>query len=84
LECRQVRFRIAILQEFRYADRCEGGDDGGISLLSLLAVLPVTQPPQENPMIVEATAPIAIPWRRQIPDSPRSIERTCMALGLSM
>ena len=30
----QVRFRIAVLQEFLHADRREGRDDGGISLLS--------------------------------------------------
>src|SRR5580698_1180924 len=34
LERRQVRFRIAIPQEFLHADRCQGRDDRGISLLS--------------------------------------------------
>ena len=48
------------------------------SAASLLAVPPVTQPPQENPMAIDATAPIAIPCRRRVRDSPCSIEGTCM------
>ena len=49
------------------------------SAASPLAVLPVTQPPQENPMTIDATAPIAIPCRRRVRDSPFRIEGTCMA-----
>ena len=50
----------------------------------LLAVPPVTQPPQENPITIDATAPIAIPCRRRVRDSPCRIEGTCMAFGLSI
>jgi len=35
-------------------------------------------------MTIDATAPIAIPWRRRVRDSPRRIEGTCMAFGLSI
>src|ERR1700732_4260740 len=51
---------------------------------SLWAVLPVTQPPQENPMAIDATAPIAIPCRRRVRDSPRRIDGTCMAFRPSI
>ena len=48
------------------------------SAASLLAVAPVTHPPQENPMTIDATAPITIPCRRRVRDSPRRIDGTCM------
>ena len=51
------------------------------SAASLLAVPPVIQPPQENPMTIDAMAPVAIPWRRRVRDSPRRIEGTCMAFA---
>ena len=38
---------------------------------SLLALPPVIQPPQENPMTTDATAPTAIPCSRRVLDSPR-------------
>jgi len=51
------------------------------SAASLLALLPVIQPPQENPMTTDATAPTAIPCRRRVRDSPLRIEGSCMALA---
>ena len=51
---------------------------------SLLALPPVIQPPQENPMTTDATAPTAIPCSKRVLDSPSRIEGTCMAFSLSM
>src|SRR5438046_2341003 len=51
------------------------------SSASLMALPPVIQPPQENPITIDATAPIAIPCRRRVRDSPRRIEGTCMAFA---
>src|ERR1700722_14390423 len=48
------------------------------SAASLLAVALVTHPPHETPTAIEATAPIAIPCRRRVRDSARSIDGTCM------
>jgi hypothetical protein len=81
----QVRFRIAVLQEFLHADRREGCPTApsARSSASLMGVPPVTHPPQENPMTIDATAPIAIPCGRRVRDSPCRIEGTCMAFGLS-
>src|ERR1700738_3135064 len=44
-----------------------------------LAVLPVTHPPQENPITKVARTPIAIPCSRRERDSPDRIDGTCMA-----
>jgi hypothetical protein len=76
----QVRFRIAVLQEFLHADRRERCHDSGIGPLGRNLVGSATgyQPPQENPMTMDATAPIAIPCRRRVRDSPRRIDGTCM------
>src|SRR5271169_7048852 len=46
-----------------------------------MALPPVIQPPQENPITIDATAPVAIPCRRRVRDSPRRIEGTCMAFA---
>src|SRR5690349_17717112 len=46
-----------------------------------MAVPPVIQPPQENPMTIDATAPIATPCSRRVRDSPRRIDGPCMALA---
>jgi len=51
------------------------------SAASLLAVAPVTHPPQENPMTIDATAPIAIPCRRRVRDSPWRIDGDRIALA---
>jgi hypothetical protein len=77
----QIRFRIAVLQEFLHIAWREGYHDGGISLLirKFGGGAEVTQPPQVNPMTIDATAPIATPCRRRVRDSPRRIEGTCMA-----
>ncbi|MGB8630687.1 MAG: hypothetical protein WCD69_15070, partial [Xanthobacteraceae bacterium] len=79
----QIRFRIAVLQEFLHIAWREGYHDGGISLLirKFGGGAEVTQPPQVNPMTIDATAPIATPCRRRVRDSPRRIEGTCMAFA---
>src|ERR1043166_1036076 len=44
----------------------------------LLAVPPVTQPPQTNPIVIAATAPKAIPWSKRVRASP------CRIAGIRM
>src|SRR5271155_343245 len=51
------------------------------SAASLWAEAAVIQPPHENPITMDATAPTATPCRRRVRDSPRSIEGTCMAFA---
>jgi hypothetical protein len=82
----QVRFRIAVLQEFLHADRRERCHDSGIGPLGRKLVSSAAGHPaaHENPMTIDATAPIAIPCRRRVRDSPRRIDGTCMAFSLSM
>src|SRR5258705_12820791 len=46
--------------------------------LMVRAVPPVTQPPQINPIVIAATAPKAIPWRKRVRDSP------CKMAGILM
>jgi hypothetical protein len=46
------------------------------SAANLLPVPPVTHPPQENPITIDATAPITIPCRRRVSDSPKKIDGT--------
>src|SRR2546429_9444083 len=41
--------------------------------LMVLAVPPVTQPPHTNPIVIAATAPKAIPWRKRVRASPCKI-----------
>src|ERR1700741_3559918 len=48
----------------------------------LLAVPPVTQPPQINPIVIAATAPKAIPWRKRVRASPCKISGIHMAGSL--
>ena len=48
------------------------------SAASLFAVAPVTHPPQENPMTIDATAPMTIPCIRRVRDSARRIDGTCI------
>src|ERR1700741_527572 len=45
----------------------------------VLAVPPVTQPPQINPIVNVATAPKAIPWRKRVRASPCKIAGILMA-----
>jgi hypothetical protein len=47
----------------------------------VLAVPPVTHPPQENPMIRVATTPRAVPCSRRVRDSPCRIDGTSMAFA---
>src|SRR6185503_2682205 len=47
--------------------------------LIVLAVPPVTQPPQINPIVIAATAPKAIPWRKRVRASPCKIAGILMA-----
>src|SRR6201985_1721980 len=50
--------------------------------LMLLAVSPVTQPPQMNPIAIAATAPNAIPWRKRLRASPCRIAGMFMVVSL--
>src|SRR5437660_12606780 len=45
----------------------------------LLALVSVTHPPHENPIIRVATAPMAIPCSRRVPDCPCRIDGTSIA-----
>src|ERR1044071_328398 len=48
----------------------------------LLAVPPVTQPPQTNPIVIAATAPKAIPWRKRLRASPCKMSGILMMIFL--
>src|ERR1700745_2113404 len=47
----------------------------------LLAVPAVTQPPQINPIVIAATAPKAIPWRKRVRASPCKIAGILMMVS---
>jgi hypothetical protein len=49
--------------------------------LMVLAVPPVTQPPQINPIPIAATAPKAIPWRKRVRASPCKIAGILMTVS---
>jgi hypothetical protein len=49
--------------------------------LIVLAVPPVTQPPQINPIVIAATAPKAIPWRKRVRASPCKIAGILMIVS---
>ena len=81
----QVCLRIAVLHELLHTDRREDFHDCGASLLSRKFVGGcVTHPPKENPMTIDATAPIAIPCRRRVRNSPWRIDGTCVVLSPSI
>jgi hypothetical protein len=48
------------------------------------AAVEVTDAPREAEAEIDATAPIAIPCRRRVRDSPRRIDGTCMAFRPSI
>src|SRR6185369_13469070 len=50
--------------------------------LMIRAVPPVTQPPQTNPIVIAATAPKAMPWRKRVRDSPCKIAGILMTVSL--
>jgi hypothetical protein len=76
----QVCLRIAVLHELLHTDRREDFHDCGASLLSRKFVggCAGNPPPKENPMTIDATAPIAIPSRRRVRDSPWRIDGICI------
>src|SRR3954453_1217027 len=49
--------------------------------LIVLAVPSVTQPPQINPIVIAATAPKAIPWRKRVRASPCKIAGILMMIS---
>jgi hypothetical protein len=86
--CRTARFALASLFCRNFSTQI-GVRAATTALLtrssaSLIAVPPVIQPPQENPITIDATAPIAIPCSRRVRDSPRRIEGICMAFAFSI
>src|SRR6185437_4096713 len=48
-------------------------------VLIVLAVPSVTQPPHINPIVIAATAPAAIPWRKRVRASPCKISGIFMS-----
>jgi hypothetical protein len=49
--------------------------------LIVLAVPSVTQPPQINPIVIAATAPKAIPWRKRVRASPCKMAGSLMMVS---
>ena len=82
----QICLRIPVLQELLHADRREDCHDCGASLVSRKFVGGSAGHPTapENPMTIDATAPIAILVGDEFRDLPRKIDGTCMAFGLSI
>jgi len=73
LACRNLATQIGVRAATTAFSAC--------SAARILAARLVIQPPQENPIAIDAIAPIAIPCRRRVRDSPWRIDGARIALA---